>query len=200
MAEVFYKDRKRYNKNGYTVVEYPEHPNCFDSGSDIMVVYEHILVAEKILLDRYMLEGEVVHHLDFVRNNNSPDNLLVLSGPMHGKLHKWLSKYEFKPIGKHVERIHRGCVRCAVCEFPIYHNLTYCSHTCSNIGAVFKQAALRFSNRPDKEVLEKLVWEVPSMHLGKRFNVSDTTIKKWCRAMDINKPPRGYWAKLASTS
>lgn len=41
--------------------------------------YEHILMAED-MLDRKLKPGEEVHHLDKNRTNNSPDNLLVLSG------------------------------------------------------------------------------------------------------------------------
>lgn len=30
-----YKDRKRINKNGYIVVEYPDHPRAFDTGTGV---------------------------------------------------------------------------------------------------------------------------------------------------------------------
>jgi hypothetical protein len=195
---VFYKHRKRYHKNGYVIVEYPEHPRAFDTGASILGVYEHILVAEDVVLGRPLKEGEVVHHLDFCRNNNSPDNLLVLSGPMHGKLHKWLGRYELIPDEKHSLRMKRGCIRCAVCEFPINHDKNYCSHWCYNVSQEAYNACTRNAPKPSREELQKKVWEKPSSVLCKEYSVSDTAIKKWCRAYSIDKPPRGYWAKLLS--
>lgn len=49
--------------------------------------------------------------------------------------------------------------------------------------------------RPSKEDLEKLVWELPTTKLAKKFGVSDVAISKWCEAYSISKPPRGYWKK-----
>lgn len=50
--------------------------------------------------------------------------------------------------------------------------------------------------RPSKDELQKLVWSIPSSILTKQLGLSsDTNIAKWCRAYNISKPPRGYWAK-----
>jgi len=37
-------------------------------------VFEHILVAEA-LLRRYLVEGESVHHINGIRDDNRPENL-----------------------------------------------------------------------------------------------------------------------------
>jgi hypothetical protein len=50
--------------------------------------------------------------------------------------------------------------------------------------------------RPSKEELEKLLWEKPTSQIAKDFGLSDKAIEKWCKAYGIEKPPRGYWAKL----
>jgi hypothetical protein len=50
--------------------------------------------------------------------------------------------------------------------------------------------------RPSKEELQKLIWEIPTIHIAKKFGVSDKAIEKWCKAYKIDKPPRGYWTKL----
>ena len=50
--------------------------------------------------------------------------------------------------------------------------------------------------RPSKEELQKLIWEIPTIHVAKKFGVSDKAIEKWCKAYEIDKPPRGYWTKL----
>lgn len=49
--------------------------------------------------------------------------------------------------------------------------------------------------RPSKQELEKLVWEKPTVQIGKDFGVSDKAVEKWCQAYGIEKPPRGYWVK-----
>jgi hypothetical protein len=50
----------------------PDHPNADSRG----YIYEHRLVAS-LVLDRPLRPGEVVHHDDHVKNNNTPDNLAV---------------------------------------------------------------------------------------------------------------------------
>lgn len=52
--------------------------------------------------------------------------------------------------------------------------------------------------RPSKEVLEKLVWEKPSIQIAKELGVSDKAISLWCENYKIDKPPRGYWSKIKS--
>ena len=196
---MIYKDRKRYLKNGYVVVEYPEHENAFDTGTGFFGVYEHILVAEIILLGRSTVKGEVVHHLDSNRSNNSPDNLLVLSNSMHGKLHQWMNNYTIEPTPKQQERIKLGCVRCFTCQFPISGYLVYCSVKCGmdRLGTRcgMDRLAARKVERPDKETLEKLLWEKPTTTLAKEFGVSDKAVEKWSKKYGIEKPPRGHWAK-----
>ncbi len=54
------------------------------------------------------------------------------------------------------------------------------------------------SRKPDKDVLQSLVFEKPTTKIAIDFGVSDKAVEKWCKSYDIQKPPRGYWAKLAS--
>lgn len=50
-------------------------------------IHEHRIVAEQIL-GRKLQPGEVVHHIDGDKRNNSPINLMVLkSQSEHAKLH-----------------------------------------------------------------------------------------------------------------
>ena len=50
----------------------------------------------------------------------------------------------------------------------------------------------------DRETLYKEVWEAPVVEVAKRYKVSDVAIHKVCKALDIPKPPPGYWAKLSA--
>lgn len=47
--------------------------------------------------------------------------------------------------------------------------------------------------RPSKEELEKLLWEIPTVKIAERFNVSDTAVSKWAKHYGLQKPERGYW-------
>ena len=47
-----------------------------------------------------------------------------------------------------------------------------------------------------REVLYKEVWQFPVVDVAKKYAVSDVTIHKICRSLDIPTPPPGYWAKL----
>lgn len=67
----------------------------------------------------------------------------------------------------------------------------FCSIKCSQVGR------RKVSDRPAKEDLEKLLWEMPTSNISKIYGVSDKTIEKWSKAYSITKPPRGYWAKKA---
>lgn len=187
--------------------------------------YEHIVTAEK-MLGRQLKEGEEVHHLDLNRSNNSPDNLLVLNGPMHSKLHTWLDKNVIIPKPGYAERKELGCIRCVSCDNPIEYGKKYCSKECSNKerSKVFSDTGCAVCNNPieigrkycsqecsstgpqfehkyvhpDKETLKKLLWSKPTTKVAEELGVSDKAIEKIAKKLDIQKPPRGYWTKVNS--
>lgn len=186
-----YNHKKLLDNNGYVCVA----PVTDDKGQvPGFKDYEneHRIVAED-MLGRPLKEGEVVHHLDTNRQNNSPDNILVLSGPMHAKLHTWLDKYTLIPNDLQKERIELGCVRCLNCNFPIAPEFIYCSLECGNIAS-------RKVERPSREELSQLLWEKPTTRIAEDYGVSDKAITKWAKTYELEKPPRGYWAKQAGAA
>lgn len=70
-------------KSGYWTVYNPTHPRALSIGR----VYEHIIVAEK-KYGRFIKKEEPIHHIDFDRTNNNPDNLYLCSSHKeHKDLH-----------------------------------------------------------------------------------------------------------------
>lgn len=188
-----YEVGSRYqDTNGYILVYEPSNPKAMKSGAFKGYVYEHVLIAEN-LIDRPLRDTEQVHHLDFNRSNNSPDNLLVMIGPMHAKLHTWLNKYTLVPNEKQAARNDLGCVRCAHCQTPTYPDQTFCSAACVEADRLIKNQ----KRRPSKDELERMVWERPTSVIAKEFGVSDVAFSKWCKQAGVNKPPRGHWQKVA---
>jgi hypothetical protein len=109
--------------NGYVVIYMPSHPKAMKSKNWNGYVYEHIVVAEKDI-GRSIRDDEEVHHLDFNRLNNSPENLLVLTSSSHKKLHHWLKANNVNPIRKEI-------TRCKTCKYPLSNEQkAYCSDDC----------------------------------------------------------------------
>ena len=61
---------------GYLLAHIPWHPNAWEVG----YVYLHRLVMEN-KVGRYLIKGEIVHHKDDNKLNNSSDNLEIIGPP-----------------------------------------------------------------------------------------------------------------------
>ena len=149
------------------------HPLATTSG----VVHYHRHVAS-LKIGRWLTPDENVHHIDGNIFNNSPDNLQILSSAEHAKIHGILPA----PLPKRI------CLVCNKIFSPRRKQMKCCSSSCYSIST-------RRFNIP-KEELQQLVWEMPTSKIAKLFSVSDSAIAKRCRKFSIDKPPRGYWAKI----
>jgi hypothetical protein len=66
----------------------PSHPNCGAKKT----VLEHRFVME-CKIGRYLTDEECVHHIDFDKRNNSPDNLMLFkNNSEHIKYHNKINK------------------------------------------------------------------------------------------------------------
>lgn len=78
--------RKKHSE-GYILIYRPGSPNANKHG----FAMEHRIVAEE-MIGRPLKRDEVVHHINEVKTDNRPENLLVLSRGEHILLHKRLDE------------------------------------------------------------------------------------------------------------
>jgi hypothetical protein len=69
---------------------------------------------------------------------------------------------------------------CPVCHANVY-GTKYCSTNCSSLGH------RKIKNRPSKEELEELIKEHSFLSLGKKFGVSDNSVRKWAKLYNLIK-------------
>jgi hypothetical protein len=86
-----WKGEKYIHSSGYVSVNKPDHPRANNSNR----VKEHVLVAEK-KLGRYLKDNEIVHHIDFDKQNNSAENLCVMNKLDHLMMHNSTLKRLFQ--------------------------------------------------------------------------------------------------------
>lgn len=73
----------RNENKGYYMVRMPDHPNAGKNG----YVFEHIVIALSAVCREKLNADECVHHIDFVKTNNAPDNLLICNKDKHREYH-----------------------------------------------------------------------------------------------------------------
>lgn len=74
--------RKKYRKDGYVAIYFPDHPQSNKDG----FIMEHVLIME-CLIGRWLRDDEVVHHKNKIRNDNRKENLQLMNYKEHAKLH-----------------------------------------------------------------------------------------------------------------
>lgn len=198
----YHNDGKTY-LNGYIAVYMPEHERAFDNGC----VYEHVLVAEK-MLGRKLKPLECVHHEDRDRTNNNPNNLMVFkTNDDHVAYHggaEYLQDedgtyYCIKRLGKYIyyysnrtrKDIDTGVIDTGSIHVKHISQIDICPVCKVNDKYIRSKMCLECArkeqakNIPPKEELESLIYELPFTEIGKRYGVSDNSVRKWCKKYDL---------------
>jgi len=168
-----------YSNGNYSFVYNPDHPNSSKSGHP-GYVYKHRLIASKII-GRPLTKDEVVHHIDGNKQNNSPENLMVLTQSQHSKLHAFIRKGDPSPyshINDVVETRH-----CSSCGRSMYQKAK--GNLCS---ACIRQKLKEKS--PSKEELEEVLKRDNSLAaIDRRYNVTSTSVRRWIRKYNLCSSP-----------
>jgi len=75
-----WKGGRRQLKSGYVLIHFPSHPRAQNGSHGY--VFEHILVWEKSH-GCYLPKDQQIHHLNGIRNDNRPENLVAVSRYKH---------------------------------------------------------------------------------------------------------------------
>jgi len=165
----------------YKKVTCKKHPKSNELGQ----IREHVLVAES-MINRYLKEGETVHHKDENKRNNSKYNIII-----------------FATIADH-SRFHKGEYdRLYIDDEWIWHCVKKeylckkCSKKISKVGICSKcshKERRKVKNRPKKEELYNLLRNKSFLSVGRIYGVSDNAIRKWCKIYNI--PSKASYYKI----
>ena len=162
---------------GYMYSYNPNHPCANKAGK----VLEHVFRVWEVF-GRLPSKDECVHHVDRNRTNNHISNLRLMTKSDHMKLH-WLEDHGVDNCFKDVV-----CNFCEVSFTTHEKSVKFCSTSCAS------KSSRKFDI--SAEELRDLVWSIPTVKVGKMLGVSDVAISKRCKKLGVDKPPRGYWAKV----
>jgi hypothetical protein len=162
-----WKGGMAHPSNGYKLIKIPDHPNARKSG----YILEHRAIAS-YLLGRPLLFGEVVHHVNHKKLDNSPENLEVTTPSLHRKEH---DPNSFRRVEKRPKR----CISCGK-EFikPTIGNhkrSKFCSIKCRNSKG--ETAVRRKIPLSEELMIISLRGNMPRKEIAKLYGVSETAIK-----------------------
>lgn len=166
--------------NGYRVIFLPEHSRAMTNDNWKGYVYEHIVVAEENI-GRSLKDDEVVHHLNGNRGDNRNNNLLILERSQHARLHAWIDsgapglETARKNRVNSMKTSHKEPAFCKVCKRTLQAKQSrFCCADC-------KALADRVAIRPTKTELKKDMQTMSFLKLGKKYGVSDNSVRKWAK-------------------
>jgi hypothetical protein len=123
-----WKGGRHQDKNGYIHLKIPAHPNARKSG----YVFEHTVVMSQVL-GRALVPGEIVHHINGIKDDNRIENLVITTQNAHRRHHL---QEEWNHGARQEKRTSpKICIQCKTVFIASYHNHArnkYCSLHCYN--------------------------------------------------------------------
>lgn len=167
----------------YKYVIDKSHPRANSEGA----VYEHMIIAEG-KLGRRLLPEEVVHHRDFNKLNNEPDNLMIFaSNSDHVRFHMYDCNEDTLSLNSN------GTYECIAEEFKCIDcraKITRWGIRCKECSKIYSRKV----NRPSSNELHNLLSETKGnfTQASKIYGVSDNAIRKWCDYYGLPRKSRDY--------
>ena len=159
------------------------HPRANKDGQ----VYKHIIVAEQ-KIGRYLLPEEVVHHKDFDKSNNHPDNLMIFATKGdHTRFHHYNCDENILKMNDNgvyfCDAIPIKCIDCGAL-------ITKGSVRCVSCANKHQQKV----HRPNVDELYKLLVALQGnfTKIGTQYGVTDNTVRKWCDSYGLPRHSKEY--------
>lgn len=143
-----------------------------------------------------------VEHKNGIPNDNRLPNLCWLCPNCHSQTDTFAGR-NTDTAKKTANKLNAGSfiiapfilseINCQFCDKlfkPARRDIKFCSPDCAH------RASAKAKYKISKEELAKLVTEHPLTEIGKMYDVTSNTVKKWCVEYDIPTFGRGHWSKL----
>jgi hypothetical protein len=165
-------------KSGYVMVWSPGHPKATNNR-----ICEHIIIMEKHL-GRYLKNGEVVHHLNCIRNDNRIENLIILNKKIHDSYHtkrRWAELRDKFPLNEVKEQYLTGKYTLQFLGKKYNLNPDLLGRRLRALGVNTKRNYWFYQTKSKNLNLEKIINEyvidkMSTVEIGKKYNVSSETI------------------------
>lgn len=211
-----YKNDGKTLLNGYIAVYYPEHPRAFKNGC----VYEHLLIAEK-MLGRKLTNEECVHHIDFDKTNNAESNLMVFAtqndhiayhnGHKAILLDNGSYKCDILQIDDHIHGYELETFEDTMDFGTVIFRKNKTSYNlCPNCRKNLKTIKAKVCSHcqqnskgihiPSKEILEELIKKESFVSIGKKYKVSDNAVRKWCKKYGLPYRKKDLFIDIPSSN
>ena len=175
--EIKHEELKIAKDTGYVYFVDYNHPLA--TGNSGRVYYHRHIASVKE--SRWLTSIEQVHHIDENKINNNPDNLSILTAKEHARIHS--TSY----------LLDKKCPGCSKMFKPKCSVQVYCTQECHKSNT-------SISNLPPKKELEILLWTIPYTLLAKKFNCSDSGLKKAATRLGCLLPPSRFHSKMLTES